>query len=154
MASRAPAPFGALLRQYRLAAHLTQEELAERANISARAISDLERGLKQAPRRITLQLLVDALELSMQDRAELEHAIRRDRTPLRIVGAGEEPSPDSAQFPLRGALPLQPTSFIGRERELEDARALLLREDVRLLSLTGTGGVGKTRLALRLATTL
>jgi predicted ATPase/class 3 adenylate cyclase len=46
-------------------------------------------------------------------------------------------------------LPLQPTPFIGREREVESVTSLLRREEVRLLTLTGTGGTGKTRLALQ-----
>ncbi len=52
------------------------------------------------------------------------------------------------QIPL---IPVPLTSLIGRERELTDALALLLRPDVRLLTLVGVGGVGKTHLALRLA---
>jgi predicted ATPase/class 3 adenylate cyclase len=48
-------------------------------------------------------------------------------------------------------LPLEPNAFIGRTRELKEAWALLTREDARLLTLIGTGGAGKTRLALRLA---
>src|SRR5215217_7017343 len=48
-------------------------------------------------------------------------------------------------------LPAHPTSFLGRERELEEIEMLLLRPDVRLVTLTGPGGVGKTRLALRVA---
>src|SRR5215831_12120180 len=49
-------------------------------------------------------------------------------------------------------LPLPLTSFIGREREVAAASTLLLRPEVRFLTLTGTGGVGKTRLALQIAT--
>src|SRR5690348_10193813 len=48
-------------------------------------------------------------------------------------------------------LPVQPNELIGRERELHEAGELLLRDDLRLLTLTGTGGAGKTRLALQLA---
>ena len=48
-------------------------------------------------------------------------------------------------------LPVQPTTFVGRERELIEVENLLAREDVRLLTLTGPGGVGKTRLALQVA---
>ena len=48
-------------------------------------------------------------------------------------------------------LPPQPNAFIGRERELAETRALLERDDVRLLTLIGPGGTGKTRLALQLA---
>jgi len=53
-----------------------------------------------------------------------------------------------------GNLPLQPTSFLGRERELADLTELLRRQEVRLLTLTGPGGIGKTRLAIQAATEL
>jgi len=51
-------------------------------------------------------------------------------------------------------LPIQPTPFVGREQEVTTARDLLLREDVRLLTLTGPGGIGKTRLSLQVAADL
>src|ERR671921_845482 len=53
---------GALLRQHRVAMGLTQEALAARANLSTRAISDLERGLSRAPRFDTLALLTKAMD--------------------------------------------------------------------------------------------
>ncbi len=76
----APAPsFGALLKRYRLAAGLTQEELAERAGLSVRAISDLERGLHRSPQKETINLLADALRLDPQNRIALQDASRSGR---------------------------------------------------------------------------
>src|SRR5829696_9088811 len=59
-----PQAFGDLLRRHRVLGGMSQEELAERARLSARAISDLERRVKRTPRRDTVQLLAEALELS------------------------------------------------------------------------------------------
>jgi len=68
----------------------------------------------------------------------------------KIIGF-PEPSPgDKAQLVTPG-LPVSLTSLIGREQEVQALHALLLRPDVRLLTLTGTPGVGKTRLALEVA---
>src|SRR5436853_2956929 len=68
--------FGDQLRRYRQAAGLTQEELAEKAQVSPRAISDLERGLRTRPWRDTIQLLAAAVKLEPEDRAQLEAAAR------------------------------------------------------------------------------
>src|SRR6266568_3651745 len=72
-----PLTFGDLLRRYRTAAGLTQEELAERAQVSPRAISDLERGQRNRPWRETIHLLADALTLEPSERANLEAAARQ-----------------------------------------------------------------------------
>jgi transcriptional regulator with XRE-family HTH domain len=81
MASAQQHPFGGLLRRYRLAADLTQEELAERAGISVDAISALERGLARAPHKDTLDLLAEALQLSGPASAEFAAAARRRAAP-------------------------------------------------------------------------
>src|SRR5947207_15928927 len=62
------------------------------------------------------------------------------------------PSTSSQQRPLRN-IPSLSTSFVGREQEIATICAQLGRSDVRLLTLIGTAGVGKTRLALHVATT-
>jgi len=64
--------FGDLLREGRLRAGLSQEQLAELASVSAAAISSLERGLRRAPYSHTVALLVKALRLSQEQRSEFE----------------------------------------------------------------------------------
>jgi transcriptional regulator with XRE-family HTH domain len=64
MTTRATTAFGTLLRRYRLAAGLSQEALAERAGLSAAAISALESGRRTAPRPDTVTLLATALGLT------------------------------------------------------------------------------------------
>jgi transcriptional regulator with XRE-family HTH domain len=75
------ASFAQHLRVYRLAAGLTQAELAEQSGLSLRAVSDLERGVKRAARPRTIALLAGALRLSTQDRVRLAQAVSRRRGP-------------------------------------------------------------------------
>jgi transcriptional regulator with XRE-family HTH domain len=124
--------FGAMLRQARTAAALTQEELAERAALTDRGIRYLERGLRR-PNRDTVQRLARGLGLSADDQA-------------RFVAAARPRPAESAS--RTGQLRLPPHPLVGREHEVSDVRARLSDEEVRLLTLTGTGGVGKTSLAL------
>ena len=131
--------FGRLLAAYRLGAGLTQEDLASRAGLSVDAISLLERGGRRAPRARTVQLLAEALGMSARE-GDAFAAAAKPRRP----GALRVP-PD---------LRLPSTPFVGRERELAQICSLLARPDVRLLTLTGSPGAGKTRLALRAAAAL
>src|SRR5262249_12176314 len=85
--------FSALIRESRLAAGLTQEELAERAGISARSVSDLERGLYQAPHRDTVARLAAALGLSAEAAAQLEAVVVRQRGPSTLPQQLEPEAP-------------------------------------------------------------
>ena len=132
---------GAVLRQLREAAGLSQEELAERAGLSSHAVSALERGTRTRPYPHTLRALSDALDASEEQRARLIGAVR----PRTRAGA---PPGDAAT--ARGReLPVPPTPLVGRDEEV--ARIGRLVREHRLVTLTGTGGVGKTRLALAVA---
>jgi len=96
--------FGAILRAYRHGAHLSQEELAARAELSERTVRSLEAGRVQSPRTDTVRLLADALELSQADRKrwfEAARAMNYLRPEPAITGAGGQVGPpDDAQAPL------------------------------------------------------
>jgi transcriptional regulator with XRE-family HTH domain len=139
------AVFGQALREQRYGRRLTQAELAERAGLSERAISDLERGLK-APQRATVRLLIDALGLTADVAEAFEVAARSPMSGPESV----------ADRPVKHNLPAPLTSFVGREDDLTRLHRLVDPHvanvpTVRLVTLTGTGGCGKTRLAIELA---
>jgi non-specific serine/threonine protein kinase len=142
--------FGALLRGHRRAAGLTQEALAERAGLSRRGLQHLEAG-DAHPHPATLDALAAALDLAPDDRARLRAA--GPAAPPGRAPAGFPDGPPGARPPPAAAapsnLPAPLTSFVGRERELAAVAALLGAH--RLVTLTGPGGTGKTRLALQAA---
>jgi predicted ATPase/DNA-binding XRE family transcriptional regulator len=153
VADQAALNFGELLRRLRVEARLTQEELAESAQLSPRSISDLERGVNRTAHKNTAELLASALDLDWPTR-ELFVAAARGRLPAADVLAAREgrtPGVLRQQVPapspsVRHNLPAPLTSFLDREQAL--ARLAELLSQARLVTLTGTGGAGKTRLAL------
>jgi predicted ATPase/transcriptional regulator with XRE-family HTH domain len=142
MPSPDPMAFGPQLKRQRLAAGLTQEALAERAGLSPKAVSDLERDPARTPRLGTVTLLADALGLDAGRRAELLSAAR----PGSVAG----PAAGEAEL-SRPVMPRPLTPLIGRADAARTVSKLLRQGDTQLLTLTGPGGVGKTRLAIEVA---
>ena len=141
--------FAGLLRRLRDDAGLTQEELAEAASLSPRSVSDLERGVNLTARHDTARLLAGALGLAGPQRALFE-AAARGRAPAGQGLPKAFPQLRSLDNPkLLNNLPAQLSSFIGREAELAEVRRLV--DGSRLVTLTGAGGAGKTRLGLQVA---
>src|SRR5262245_19852963 len=88
MSTSAPPGFGDLLRHHRITAGLTQEELAERAGLSARGVQDVERGLRRTPHPDTVRRLIDALNLQGNDHDQMlaaaqSLALHRGRAPQK-----------------------------------------------------------------------
>src|SRR5438132_9511741 len=117
---------------------MTQEELAERAGISARTVSDVERGLRTLVHHDTARRLTSALGLGDEQRLGFE-----------VLARGGPPG--RPPLPTPSGLPTPLTPCLGRFKELEAIKGALLGGDVRLLTLTGPGGIGKTRLGVEAA---
>jgi transcriptional regulator with XRE-family HTH domain len=147
--------FGELLAEFRRAAGLTRAALARRAELNPRSIRYLESGGHETYSD-TIHRLATALDLSDADRVLLEGAGRPATNPsqpsprLEPSNGPTREAPDVEAAPAHN-LPAQLTSFIGREREQAELHQLLM--SARLVTLTGPGGIGKTRLALEVATT-
>jgi predicted ATPase/transcriptional regulator with XRE-family HTH domain len=142
--------FGDQLRAFRQTARLTQAELAERAGLSVNGISSLERGTRTRPYPHTVRALADALSLSPADRERLfESSLAvapEPAAPREGVAVADMP-PRIAARPL----PVPATELVGREADLAAVTALMGASGTRLITLTGPGGVGKTRLAVEAA---
>ena len=141
-----PLSFGALVRRRRKALDLTQRALAHRVGCAEVTIQKIE-AEERRPSTDVAQRLADAFGLTDQPRAAFLRRARGqldDSAPLPAV----PPTATAAAAPPHN-LPAELTSFVGRAHELATLSQLLPTS--RLLTLSGPGGVGKTRLALRAA---
>lgn len=137
--------FGALLRQFRTDERLSQEELAARAGMSVRGLSDLERGVRRLPHKRTAIALVDALHLTDEARTRFL-AAARGLSPLPTQASGSAAHPSN--------LPEFLTPLIGRESMVSDVATLFRDGKARLVTLLGPAGIGKTRVSVQIATSL
>ena len=136
--------FAGLLRELRVAAQLTQEELAEAAGLSSRTVSALERGVNRTTHKETARLLADALHLTGPARTQFE-AVARGRDP---GGAGA-----GAAAAATRTLPRDIASFTGRQQELQQLAeaAAGAGRVVGIHAIGGMAGVGKTAFAVHAA---
>ncbi|HEY1919100.1 MAG TPA: tetratricopeptide repeat protein [Streptosporangiaceae bacterium] len=148
--------FGARLRASRQLAMLSQEELAQRCGLTARAIGNLERGQVRWPYPQTVRRLADALQLDDAARAEFTEAAGR-RLAADTGGAGGGAADGERVVPRQ--LPAPAREFTGRQDDLTALSGLMRQVDedtgapsaVVITVISGTAGVGKTELALRWA---
>lgn len=135
--------FGQWLKQRRKALDLSQEELADRVRCSGSAIRKLEAGQRRPSKQIA-ELLVDVLAIPAAERASFINFARGLDARLKTaetVTASRSP----------GNIPARLTRLIGREEIAAEISAHFVLDDVRLLTLTGPPGVGKTSLSLQVA---
>lgn len=150
-----PSSFGEWLRRQRRALDLTQDELAKRAGCASGTIRKIEAD-ELRPSKQLAEILAQRLDIPPDQRGDFVRCARgmwRDGfSPLPIDTAAATRPAAPRQIKLIHNLPIPLTSFIGRERERVDIKRLLLQS--RLLTLTGAGGCGKTRLAIEVARNL
>lgn len=155
-----PHSFGEWLRRRRKALDLTQDALASLVGCSKDLIVKIE-GDARRPSREIAALLATHLRLADSEQADFIRAARAELTPdhlpppTRSLPIPAFPAPQSlpteSVTPVYGNLPTSASSFLGRANTRADLTALLQQATVRLITLTGPGGIGKTRLALRVA---
>ena len=135
---------GDLLRHYREQRGLSQEDLAALVAppLSPDTISNVERG-RTRPYRHTLEALCQALGVD-------DSALSEVWATWRAAGTAERAASAESTSTWETTVPAQPTPLIGRDQELQALEQRLLQPQVRLLTLVGPGGVGKTRLAIGL----
>jgi len=134
------ASFGYWLKQRRKALYLTQSDLAERIGCAVVTITKIEAGQRRPSKEFATRL-AEILEIAPEKWSVFVEFAR-----------GESQAEAVHIFHSKNNLPAQMTPLIGRERETKAIRQMLLKEDTKLLNLTGAPGIGKTRLALQVAT--
>lgn len=146
-----PVSFGEWIKSRRKALDLTQEELAQRSGCSIFALRKIETG-ERRPSKQLAGLLAAALDIPQEDRATFIRVARGETSLERIRSYTHLPQATSPPpQPVVHHLPISPTPLLGREFELAAMERIFNDPECRLLTLTGVGGVGKTRLGIEFA---
>ena len=147
--------FGTWVKRRRKALDLTQQELAGQIGCSPSLIFKIESD-ERRPSRQMADLLAEKLDIPADQRALFLKIARQEKSSdsLDAIPPLSPLTPVSAPKPRHTHLPVSPTPLIGREHELNLIPKQLLEPACRLLTLTGPGGIGKTRLAIEVGRTL
>jgi len=147
--------FGCWLTLRRKALRLTRDELSRRADCAAITLRKIEADERRPSQRLA-ERLAEHLAIPWGER---DAFVRAARAELRVDRLPPPGGPADAPLLLTAgvcpaSLPILPTPLIGRAEEVAAVQERLLHADVRLLTLTGAPGIGKTRLSLQVATDL
>lgn len=164
-----PGIFGEWLKRRRKALDMTQDELAQRAGCSASALRKIETGERRPSKQLSA-LLATALEIPAEERQTFIRIARGELNLERLPHLSSTRHPQVPAFEGLGQsqdvsslnkgpspsapanrIPVQSTPLIGREAEFAPLERLFSDPQCRLLTLTGMGGIGKTRLAIEFA---
>ncbi|PWB77815.1 MAG: hypothetical protein C3F07_00425 [Anaerolineales bacterium] len=153
--------FGTWVKRRRKALDLTQQELAKQIGCSPSLIFKIEAD-ERRPSRQMAELLAEKLEIPPDQHSLFLKTARQEKnadvldaipplSPLASSPKGEAASPPK---PYHSHLPVSPTPLFGRDHELDLIPKQMLEPSCRLLTLTGPGGIGKTRLAIEVGRAL
>jgi predicted ATPase/transcriptional regulator with XRE-family HTH domain len=148
-----PASFGRWLRLRRRIMDLTQDQLARQVGCSVVTIRKLEADERRPSRQIA-ERLAACLRITPQERATFIGLARAEPYHDEALAPAPDSAPNPAPQRTRSNLPAPLTRLIGRKQEVAAMRNALLRADTRLFTLSGPPGIGKTRLAVQVATEL
>ena len=141
--------FGYWLKLKRKAFDLTRKELAQRVGYSAATIRKIEDEERRPSTQIA-ERLAEILNILQNEQASFLRFARGDSKSAPIETTEDLPWRASPKLP-RSNIPATTTSLIAREREIAQVREYLSRDDIRLVTLIGPPGIGKTRLSIEAA---